>query len=218
MQQVLTDPIVFVITIIMVTTIGFIALAVIGLDKGVVLKSMGGTEFARGLITYLFAITTIGVAIAVILFALTQPGTESGAASKDIRFDRAKDVLSLLLGVFGTIVGFYFGAEATQRGRADAQQLQVSTLDLAPQPVAPTGTLMVRAVVRGGVPPYRFAVGRGEEKPRGREFEFPGEGGWIVKQVQLEAPVPEHGQYIRLIVQDFSGNRAEQGAPVKTTT
>ena len=42
MQQVLTDPIVFVITIIMVTTIGFIALAVIGLDKGVVLKSMGG--------------------------------------------------------------------------------------------------------------------------------------------------------------------------------
>ena len=115
-------------------------------------------------------------------------------------------------------MGFYFGAEATQRGRADAQQLQVSTLDLAPQPVAPTGTLMVRAVVRGGVPPYRFAVGRGEEKPRGREFEFPGEGGWIVKQVQLEAPVPEHGQYIRLIVQDSSGNRAEQGAPVKTTT
>ena len=36
MQQVLTDPIVFVITIIMVTTIGFIGLAVIGWDKGVV--------------------------------------------------------------------------------------------------------------------------------------------------------------------------------------
>ena len=50
MQQVLTDPIVFVITIIMVTTIGFIALAVIGLDKGVVLKSMGGRTLREALL------------------------------------------------------------------------------------------------------------------------------------------------------------------------
>src|SRR5262249_27736402 len=121
----------------------------------------------------------------------------------------------LLLGVFGTIVGFYFGAEATKRERADAYQLQVSTLELTPQPVAPTGTLVVRAVVRGGVPPYRFAVGQGEEKPEAREFAR--EGGWIVKQVQLEA-VPEHGQYIRLIVEDASGNRSEQGAPIRMTT
>jgi|SRR5262245_5387626 len=210
MQQVLTDPIVFVITLIAVTTIGLIGAAVFGWDRGV-LKSMGAAEFARGLITYLFAITTIGIAVSVILFALTQSGTEPN----DLRFDRAKDVLSLLLGVFGTIVGFYFGAEATQRGRADAQQLQVSTLDLTPQPVAPSGTLVVRAVVRGGVPPYRFAVGQKEEKLEAREWA--GEGGWIVRQVQLE-PVPEHRQYIRLIVEDASGNRSEQGAPIRTTT
>src|SRR5262245_18864490 len=105
MQQVLTDPIVFVITMITLTTIGLIGASVLGLDYGVVLKSMGTTEFARGLITYLFAITTIGVAVSVILYALTQSGT--GTDPKDIRFDRAKDVLSLLLGVFGTIVGFY---------------------------------------------------------------------------------------------------------------
>src|SRR5215475_4562834 len=86
MQQVLTDPIVFVITMITLTTIGLIGASVLGLDYGVVLKSMGTTEFARGLITYLFAITTIGVAVSVILYALTQSGT--GTDPKDIRFDR----------------------------------------------------------------------------------------------------------------------------------
>jgi hypothetical protein len=201
------NPIVWLAFVIILSTSLLIAAAVVGWDKGV-LDSMGRAEFARGLITYLFAITTIGVAVAVILFALTQ---SSDVETQDIRFDRAKDVLSLLLGVFGTIVGFYFGSESSGRSRMD-QELQVSSIDLAPQPLGPNGTLTLRAVVSGGMPPYRFVVGQGDEELKPKEAV--GEGGWIIKQLQIKAS-PGETPSIRLQVQDRGGRRAEQIAPVR---
>jgi hypothetical protein len=119
----------------------------------------------------------------------------------------------LLLGVFGTIVGFYFGSESSGRSRAEQQQLQISSIDLTPQPVQPNGMLTVRAVASGGTPPYRFAVVQGDEKLEPNEVA--GEGGWIVKQLQIKAVGPGGAPYVRLQVQDTSGRRAEQAAPVK---
>jgi hypothetical protein len=206
-MQKFNNPIVWLAILIIGSTSLLIAAAVVGWDRGV-LVSMGRAEFARGLITYLFAITTIGIAVAVILYALT----ESETGNKDERFDRAKDVLSLLLGVFGTIVGFYFGSEATGRSR-EPQQLQISTIDLTPQPVGPNGMLTVRAIASGGSPPYRFAVVQGDEKLEPNEIV--GEGGWIVKQIQIKAVAPGATPYVRLEVQDASGRRAEQTAAVK---
>jgi hypothetical protein len=200
------NPIVWLTFLITGSVILLIGAAVIGMDRGV-LNSMGRAEFARGLITYLFAITTIGVAVAVTLFALT----ESGSEAKDIRFDRAKDVLSLLLGVFGTIVGFYFGSES--RSRTESQQLQVSSIDLTPQLLEPNGILTVRAVVSGGTPPYRFACVQGDEKVEPNEIV--GLGGWIVKELQIKAVALGGSPYVRLQVQDTGGRRAEQTAAVK---
>ena len=92
------------LTIIAVSTMSalflLIGLALFGRDDGFVSR-MSEPEFARGIITYLFAVTTIGVAVIVGLAGLM-------GASKD-QYARGKDVLALLLGVFGTIVGFYFG-------------------------------------------------------------------------------------------------------------
>ena len=77
-----------------------------GWDKGV-LQSMSRTDYARGLITYLFAVVTIGTAVVLVVSALTTSADDQ----HEKRFQRGKEILSLLLGVFGTIVGFYFGAE-----------------------------------------------------------------------------------------------------------
>jgi len=194
-----------VVTLVM-SVILLIAAAVVGLDKGV-LNNMARTEFARGLITYLFAVLTIGTAVVLVLSALI---AEEGTFSKE-RFDRGKEILALLLGVFGTIVGFYFGSEAAGP-RADTSAVQVSTLDVSPRVVEPGDTVTVRAVVTGGVSPYRFGIGLGDDTVEAREAVA--EGGWITKEAPVRQFQSQEARVIRVIVQDASGRRVEQIAPI----
>jgi hypothetical protein len=72
------------------------------------LKLLAEKEIARGLITFLIAMSTVGIAI--ILAISTLVVTENPESEK--RFDRGKQVLSVLIGVLGTIVGFYFGSDS----------------------------------------------------------------------------------------------------------
>jgi hypothetical protein len=65
-------------------------------------------EIARGLITFLIAIATVGIAIILAISTLVLTEGDGG----DKRFDRGKQVLSVLIGVLGTIVGFYFGSQS----------------------------------------------------------------------------------------------------------
>ena len=75
-------------------------------EKQVFLRTLSDKEVARGLITFLIAIATVGIALilAISTLALTE------GSDGDKRFDRGKQVLSVLIGVLGTIVGFYFGS------------------------------------------------------------------------------------------------------------
>jgi PASTA domain/Putative Ig domain len=89
-----------------ISLIGYIILA----EKGhAFLDKLAVNEVARGLITFVVAISTVGIAI--ILAISTVLGSDS--ADDDKRFDRGKQVLSILIGVLGTIVGFYFGSAPT---------------------------------------------------------------------------------------------------------
>ncbi|HXN89220.1 MAG TPA: hypothetical protein VN890_07705 [Methylocella sp.] len=204
------NPIIVLAYIVMVSTIMLIGASVLGIDHGV-LPGMAKIDFARGLITYLFAIVTIGIAVALVMAALTGPAP---TASNDARFQRGKEILSLLLGVFGTIVGFYFGSEVAKS--KEEVPFQISTLDLAPQPVGPAGTVSVRAVLRGGVAPYRFGVGQGDEKVDAKESVF--EGGWIVKQLQLPPPKSGEIQTVHVLAEDSAGKRIETAAPVRRSS
>src|ERR1700677_3934056 len=80
-------------------------ISLIGKNWNGLLDHLEENSYARGLITYLFAVVIIGVVIIIILFIFTADFTQE---SKE-RFSHAKDVLSLLLGIFGTIIGYYFG-------------------------------------------------------------------------------------------------------------
>jgi len=68
------------------------------------LRSLAIVEVSRGLITFFFALGTVGVAIILVTAAFTSDSQELKE-----RFDMGKQVLTALIGVFGTIVGFYFG-------------------------------------------------------------------------------------------------------------
>ena len=91
------------------------------------LDRMSRIDAARGLITFLFAVGTVGISVIIVLAAFLGNGPKEELAE---RFQRGKDVLTILIGVFGAILGFYFGTEnrlqnagqeqGTVAGRADA--------------------------------------------------------------------------------------------------
>jgi hypothetical protein len=173
-----------------------LGMAILDLDKGRVLVGMGKAQFARGLITYLFAVVTIGTAVVLVLSAVL--GTDKE------RFDRGKEVLGLLLGVFGTMVGFYFASELS---KTEAQgELVVSTVLVTPQEVAAGGTARATAFVKGGTPPYRFALVLDGELPS--EFaKLARPDGWIVEDLQLPAATGSGLHTLTLGVLDMAGEK-----------
>lgn len=75
------------------------------------LARLARPEEARGLITFLFGVATVGIALVIVLAVFLSTGSKEEIAE---RFHMGKDILAVLIGVFGTIIGFYFGSELTQ--------------------------------------------------------------------------------------------------------
>ncbi len=205
---VLLNPIVALALLIVSSVIALIGLAALGWDKGVVLNSMARAEFARGLITYLFAVVTIGTAVVLVVAALMSEETEA----HEKRFQRGKEILSLLLGVFGTIVGYYFGAETSSAIRAESGAFRITTLQLRPDSAEVGEPVTVAAVVIGGAPPYRYGTAFGNDTA---EPTAPVEDdGWITTTVKTrELKVGERAR-ITVTVQDANGRRTSQTAHV----
>jgi len=161
--------------IALLNTIGVFALigaAMLGIDHGV-LKRMSDAEFARGLITYLFAVVTIGTAVVLVVYALTH--------ADDARFQKGKEVLSLLLGVFGTIVGFYFGSELHNNN--DSEHLQFATPMLSSSSVQSGGSLKFTTYVKGGEAPYQYGFAFGDDDINYNEYVE--ENGWIERTITV---------------------------------
>jgi hypothetical protein len=123
------------------------------------LTNLANKEVARGLITFLVALATVGIAIILAISTLVL--TEGDAGDK--RFDRGKQVLSVLVGILGTIVGFYFGAETaspkqptpTEQTQTSAPRITTTTLpDGAVNKTYPSTTLQAP----GLTPPLKWSV------------------------------------------------------------
>jgi len=152
---------------------------------------------------------TIGTAVVLVVSALT--GTESDAHKE--RFQRGKEILSLLLGVFGTIVGFYFGSEVSQKaGAATAATLQMAPIHLNVQSVPQGGQVILETYVSGGKAPYRYGVGLDDDavEPSDKVEST----GWIQKTVVAPNVTSERPVTIHVVVTDAEGNKAEGRAPV----
>lgn len=200
------NPASIVSLLILLGVLFLLGMAILDLDKGRVLIGMGRTPFARGLITYLFAVVTIGTAVVLVLSALL--GTD-----KD-RFDNGKEVLGLLLGIFGTIVGFYFASELSKGD--ENRRLTVSSILLNSQEVAPSSSVTVTVTVLGGTPPYRFAVAASKDLP-GDLTELVRPDGWIVKPVDIPANTPPGMLPIRVAIQDADGERTAAQSFIRVT-
>jgi hypothetical protein len=157
-QSAIFQPVPLAALMILGAVIMLIAATVLGFDRGNVLQNLQNGLYARGLITYLFAVGTIGGVVVLILAALISPG---GDTAKE-NFARAKEVLSLLLGIFGTIIGFYFGSiKSEQEGPVGSG----GPVQIAVPPSADTiqgRAVPVMAFIRGGAPPYAYGLGLDE--------------------------------------------------------
>ena len=149
---------------VLFTLLGIVLLGVIvyGVTQksGNVLTSLANKDVARGLITFLIAIATVGIAIILAISTIVLPEGDEG----DKRFDRGKQVLTILIGVLGTIVGFYFGsAPDNKSGQAptavtgQAQALAITTSALPTGKVnAPYSSTTLQAT--GGTQPLKWSV------------------------------------------------------------
>ena len=112
------------------TLLGLIVLGLIvyGVTQssGAFLKLLSETDAARGLITFLITVATVGIAL---ILAISTIALEEGDEG-DKRFDRGKQVLSILIGVLGTIVGFYFGSSVQTKSPQPQATLTITTNSL----------------------------------------------------------------------------------------
>ncbi len=145
---------------------GGMAFLVLGLLTAGVLTG-GFLEFlqsipgARGLITFLIAIGTIAIAVILTLASVIMEASDTDALKE--RLSKGKEILTVLVGVLGTIVGFYFASNA--EGPV-AGKMTVAIVD-AQKTVEAGADFSVLAMTTGGEMPYDstpiITVGKGIE-------------------------------------------------------
>lgn len=167
------NPIATVIAGISIFLIVIIFFALSG--KTEFLQNLSNVEFARGLITFLFALGTIGIALIITfsVFASERPLAESKE-----RFYRGKEILTIFIGILGTIVGFYFGSPTdTEKSISPVELSEIHVSELEPVMEKP---LSLCVLASGGIPPYTYTLTFMEGKNKFLEFkEQPSEKGLI---------------------------------------
>lgn len=100
------------IFLMMLLVLSIIALGLFLDAEPNLLDRLSKLETARGLITFIFALGVMSLALIIVSasFISTTPHQAS--------FDRAKEVFTSLVAILGTILGFYFGAGQTDTSTA----------------------------------------------------------------------------------------------------
>jgi len=153
--------------VLLVVVFVFIGWAVWGGSRPLV-DQLPNQEFARGLITLLFVLFTIGFAAIVLIHGLFV----SDVTQEDRRFARGREVLGLFIGIVGTIVGFYFGSAEKAPTKLD---VAVNAQRQSEKKVA------ISAHVAGGTPPYQFTITLGSKKTTDQPLKSP--DGWLSTEI-----------------------------------
>lgn len=184
--------------------IAFIALALVvavgvGIFKGggTFLQLLQNTEISRGLITFLVALATVAIATILVIYAVT--GNDDKERTKE-RFSQGKEVLTTLVGILGTVLGFYFGS--AEKGAANDLALAEPHFQ----------ALQLTTHISGGSPPYRYSIS--SEKQEFTKIEgHVSNDGWIIENLDKQ---PNAGAVIMIEVLDARNRSISKTATYPT--
>ena len=120
-------------------------------NEGKFLEKMADPEVARGVITFIFVLGTITVAILLTLAILLR---QSPIKEIEQRYRLGRETLSILIGVVGTIIGFYFGTTSGSAPDPATAQDGKPPVEI----VVPKTTETNSATAQNGKPPVEIVV------------------------------------------------------------
>jgi hypothetical protein len=184
----------------------FITLAV-GLSNSSFFSSLAQVDQARGLITFLVAISAVAV---ILLTAINI--FWAGNAEFNVRFTAAKDLVTIVMGLLGTILGFYFGS---------FNQDKILTLAVdspANYSVVTSGAKVdVSATAKSGTAPYRFDIlvidPEGNPVAKGAQ-DKQSENGTIRETVDAPTTTAAKKYSIVLLLRDAKGLQTKQSVDI----
>ena len=153
------------VTLLAIFGVGLLAAIVF---EAPVIERLSDPAFTRGLITWIISMATIGIAFVLIYQAFF------AIESSDDRFRRAREIFTGLMGVLGTIVGFYFGSADKPGPTFEVAEIRFADKQLMTH-------------IAGGSGPYRYSITSTDKdfKP----VKKVSEDGWII-ETQEQAPKP----------------------------
>ena len=153
--------------------VSVMALIAFGLSAYLIMTpNIGEMKHARGVITVIFSVGTISIALILVMAVLFSKWTDREGKDLTDRFEAAKQVLTMLLGILGTIVGFYFGT-STDDAAPSFSITDVAVSDLTPD-AGDSFTLTV--TLEGGKPPFGYSV----------KFDATGSDGLEIDDLQID--------------------------------
>ncbi len=129
------------------------------------------------------------------------------------KFQRGKEILSLLLGVFGTIVGYYFGSETKSLVQTEMRAVRLTPPLLSQDRVSSGQRVTVTVSVSGGMPPYRYKVTLDDKSVVDQQKVK--ETGWIVQDLAAPAVKANSTIIVGVAVTDSTGRAASTSAPLE---
>ena len=172
------------------------------------LQNLRDPSYARGVITFLIVVA----AIALGLFLTVQTFFGIGdTKEQEEKFRRGREIHSVLVGVMGTIVGFYFGN--TEKPGAE--------FFVAPMQVVAnaSGGNHLTTFVSGGAAPYRYVLTFDRDNKNDTNA-IPvnvtnkiSENGWIAEDFTNAADLN-----VKLVVTDKNDRHKELSLPVKAAS
>lgn len=155
--------------------------------KDSIVRELANVDLARGVITFIFAIGTIGIALLLTFGALL-------GGLKTEEFANAKGVLTVLIGVFGTILGFYFGTAAGGGQKLDVAEIKFADKQLITH-------------ISGGTQPYRYSITSSDPKDFAPITSKVSDDGWINETLPH---VPKAGSALTVDVTDSKDQKASR--------
>jgi len=115
-------------------------------------SDLADLDTARGLITFVITLGTVTIAIMLTLTAVV-------IRDFDKRISVGKEILTILVGVLGTIVGFYYGASPKPATTAtQTAAISVAQVTISPDQPKNGEQATISTTLSGGTAPYTYSI------------------------------------------------------------